>query len=169
VVIDMRQGNRSLSSGFTLIEMMVVVVVMVVLLSVAVPSFRQVIANQRIKTASFDLFSALNYARSEAIKRNVSVSMRAGESADGAWSTGWRIVDSSNNLLRSWGAISSLTVSNTAAGNATVLTFGSDGRLTNAAAPKLQIQPATSISGVSSRCVQITLSGRPTTQMGSCP
>ena len=164
----MRNPVRRSSSGFTLVEMMVTVVVMVVLLGVAVPSFRQMIANQRVKTASFDLFSALSYARSEAIKRNLPVSVRAGESVDGAWSTGWRIMDGAN-VLRSWGAISSLSVSNTATGNATVLTFGSDGRMTIAAAPKLQIQPSTSVTGVSSRCVQISLSGRPTTQTGGCP
>ena len=165
----MPHAQRNKSRGFTLVEMMVTVVVMVVLLGVAVPSFRQMIANQRVKTASFDLYSALSYARSEAIKRNATVTVRAGESVDGAWSTGWRIEDATSNLLRSWGAISSLTVSNTATGNATVLTFNSDGRLTTAAAPKLQIEPSTAVTGVSSRCVQISLSGRPTAQTGSCP
>lgn len=144
------------------------IVVMVILLSVAVPSFRQIIANQRIKTASFDLFSALSYARSEAIKRNAPVSVQAGESVDGSWSTGWRIMDG-GNVLRSWGAIANLTVSNKASGSASSLIFGSDGRLTIAAAPKLQIEPSVSVSGVGSRCVQVGLSGRPTTQLGNCP
>jgi len=33
----------------------------------------------------------------------------------------------------------------------------------------LQIDPAPSLAGVTSRCVQIDLVGRPKTQLGACP
>ena len=36
-------------------------------------------------------------------------------------------------------------------------------------APRLEIRPASTIPGVSTRCVQIDLGGRPTTALGACP
>jgi len=154
------------SSGFTLIEMLVTVVILVILLTIGVTSFRGIILNQRIKSASFDLFSALEQTRSEAIKRNASVTLKAGAASDGAWVTGWRLLDASSNILRSWSATSNVTI--TEAGGATTVTFARDGHLTTAA-PKLEISPETSLNGVTSRCIQVSLNGRPSTQKGSCP
>ena len=157
--------------GFTLIEMMITIAVAVVLLAIVAPSFRQIIAGQRIKTASFDLFSALNYTRSEAIKRNASVSLNAGATANGAWATGWRLVDpdDSTKYLRSWGAVSNLSVIEKT-GGITTLSYGRDGRLgAGAAQPKFEINTATPVSGVAARCVQVDLGGRPTPSTGACP
>jgi len=156
--------NRNL--GFTLIEMVITVTIIGVLLTIAIPSFRPAIVNQGVKSGAYDLFSALQYARSEAIKSNTAVSLRAGATSDGAWTTGWRLVDPANNNLRSWTAASSITVTEKA-GGLTVLTFGRDGRLTTAS-PKLQVDPVTSLNGVFIRCVQVDLSGRPRTQLGAC-
>jgi len=161
----MARRTHAPARGFTLIEALVTIAIVVILGAVATPSFRQLIANQRIKTASFDLFSALTYARSEAIQRNADVTLRAGAAVDGAWSTGWRVVDSSGNILRSWGAISNLSV--TEGASVALLTFNRNGRPT--AAPKLQIASTVSASGVTARCIQISLSGRPTTATGNCP
>src|SRR6478736_4154108 len=76
-------------------------VVVVVLITIAVPSYRQLIVSQGIKTASFDLYSALEYARSEAIKRpSATVVLCAGNSTanNGAWGTGWRVVGAGRSL-----------------------------------------------------------------------
>lgn len=168
--VAMKRARLSRESGFTLIEMMITIAVVVVLLAIVAPSFRQLIAGQRIKTASFDLFSALNYARSEAIKRNASVSLHAGAAADGAWTSGWRLVDpdDSTKYLRSWAAISSLSLTEKA-GGITTITYGRDGRLSGAVSPRLEINAATPVSGVAARCVQVDLGGRPTTSTGACP
>jgi type IV fimbrial biogenesis protein FimT len=156
--------------GFTLIEMMITIAVAVVLLAIVAPSFRQIIAGQRIKTASFDLFSALNYTRSEAIKRNASVTLTAGATANGAWTTGWRLVDpdDSTKYLRSWGAVNNLSIIEKT-GAITTLSYGRDGRLAGATQPKFEINAATPVSGVAARCVQVDLGGRPTTSTGACP
>lgn len=157
------------AAGFTLIEMMVTITIVAILAAAAVPSFQQLIANQRIKTASFDLFSALNYARSEAIKRNASVTLRAGATGDGLWSTGWRLVDPADATknLRTWGAINRLSV--TEAAGVSAITFGLNGRVTvPSAAPMLSIGSSVSMTGLTSRCIQIDLSGRATTATGAC-
>ena len=164
----MRFATRT-QTGFTLIEMIITLTIVGVLLTLAVPSFRQVMLNQGIRTASFDLYSALEYARSEAIKRGANVNVRAGDTTanDGSWSKGWRVRDASNNLLRSWTAASTVTIAE--AGSATTVTFARDGHLTTGTAPKWQINPTTSMNGIDLRCIQVDLVGRPRTQMGACP
>jgi type IV fimbrial biogenesis protein FimT len=161
--------------GFTLIEMMVTIVVLVVLLSIAAPSFQKIIANQRIKSASFDLFSALTFARSEAMKRNIAppdtISVRAGATTDGAWTTGWRVVffnsaSATTTILRSWGAVPSLSINEPS--NITLVGFGRVGRLTTCG-PSIQINTTSaSFNGLVPRCIKVDLSGRPGTQTGNC-
>lgn len=67
----MRMSRRD--HGFTLIELLVTLALVAIVATVAVPSFSNYIANQRVKAASQELFVSLNYARSEAIKRNGNV------------------------------------------------------------------------------------------------
>ena len=62
-------------AGFTLIEAMVVVAIMIILASVGVPAMQDMVVNQRIKSTTSDLFSSILRARSEAIKRNTDVSI----------------------------------------------------------------------------------------------
>ena len=49
--------------GFTLPEILIVITVLVVLLGVGMPSFGDFVRNQRLKTASFDLYSTLVHAQ----------------------------------------------------------------------------------------------------------
>ncbi|WP_370299378.1 GspH/FimT family pseudopilin [Abyssibacter sp.] len=68
--------------GFTLIELLVAIAVASILLAVAVPSFRGLIASNRSASDANALLSVLILARSEAIKRNTTVV--ACKSSDGA-------------------------------------------------------------------------------------
>ena len=91
------------SSGFTLVELMVVIGMVVLLFSLAVPSFTAMIENTKVTIQTNELVSALNLARSEAIKRGARVTVC--KSADGAactnagdWTQGWLVfVDTANN------------------------------------------------------------------------
>ena len=51
--------HRPRVRGFTLIEMMTVVVIVAILAAFAVPNFRQFVVNQRVRNASFDLTATL--------------------------------------------------------------------------------------------------------------
>jgi type IV fimbrial biogenesis protein FimT len=61
---------RRQEKGFTIVELMVTVAVAAVLLVIAVPSFRNVTANNRLNTAVNDIVASLGSARTEAIKAN---------------------------------------------------------------------------------------------------
>jgi type IV fimbrial biogenesis protein FimT len=58
-----------------MIELMVVVIVLAVLLTVAVPSFEAVMNANRLSSASNELMASLQTARMEAMKRNARVGL----------------------------------------------------------------------------------------------
>lgn len=69
--------------GFTLVEMMAVIVITAILLAIAMPSFVQLFERQRVKNAAEQLYGDLQYARSEAIQQNRNVTVTFGAGA--AW------------------------------------------------------------------------------------
>ncbi len=75
--------------GFTLIELMIVVVIVGILLGVGIPSYNALRNNNCLVTNTNRLVATLQYARSEATKRNSNVSVRARQ---GSWSLGFEIV-----------------------------------------------------------------------------
>jgi type IV fimbrial biogenesis protein FimT len=92
------EGN----TGYTLLELMVTVTIAGILMGVAVPSFTSIIDSNRLTTYANDLVTALNYARSEAIKRNLRVSLCKSINSVSCttinnWSQGWVIFTDQNN------------------------------------------------------------------------
>ncbi|MBN8778070.1 GspH/FimT family pseudopilin [Thiobacillus sp.] len=91
------------SRGFTLIELLVTLSIAAILLTVAVPNFITFVQNNRLATQANDLVTMLNYARSEAVKRNQSItvcSSTTGTSCAGSttWDTGLIVfVDANGN------------------------------------------------------------------------
>jgi type IV fimbrial biogenesis protein FimT len=88
---------RSLA-GFTIIELMVTVSIVAILASFAAPSFISMIRRNTITTQTNAFITALNLARSEAIRRGspVAICKSSDQStcldvADGSWSDGWII------------------------------------------------------------------------------
>ncbi len=86
--------------GISLIELMIGVVLASLLLGIGLPSFRDFVADQRLRATSADLHIALMTARSEAIKRNTVVELKP---IAGGWSDGWVIpspIDDDPDILR---------------------------------------------------------------------
>lgn len=59
--------------GFSLIEVMVSIFIMVIIVSIAIPSFASFSKSTRVDTTKNDLYFILQYAKSEALKRKESI------------------------------------------------------------------------------------------------
>jgi type IV fimbrial biogenesis protein FimT len=154
----MAAARRRALSGFTIIEMMIVVLIMAVLAALAAPSMRNMVLTQRVKTASFDVFSGLVLARSEAIKRNTSVTITP-TGAD--WVNGWSATDPLGAVLARQDPFTGLSITGPAN-----ITFNGAGRLTAAVVPISLTSPDIPVDN--NRCITIDLSGRPISKVGAC-
>ncbi|MEO6747501.1 MAG: GspH/FimT family pseudopilin [Caldimonas sp.] len=158
--------SRRPQSGFTLIELMVTVAVLVILLAVAIPSMSTFVSSQRVKTSSFDVYAALMYARSEAIKRRSNVSV---VSATTDWSSGWTVQDDATAaVLRSQDATKGVVVT---ASTATI-TYKLDGRLATGSA-LVEVASQTNSNQAGRRCLSVDTTGLPKsrtlTGSATCP
>lgn len=83
--------------GFTLVELMVVLAVLAILVTIGLPSFAELIKDNRTAAQSRELNAILTFARSEAIRRNDDVSVQL-TSITGGWEA--EVIDSANNRIR---------------------------------------------------------------------
>lgn len=87
--------------GFTVIELLVTVAVFAIILTVGVPSFVDLIRNNRVATQANLFIGTLSVARSEAIKRGARVTLcKSGDqlsctTADD-WAQGWLVFADAN-------------------------------------------------------------------------
>lgn len=145
--------------GFTIIELMVVVSLLAIVLSLAIPSMRNFTIGQSAKTTAFSLIGAAVYARSEAIKRNADVVVTAN---GGNWQNGWSISTSAGGVVLSQQEAVPSGVAITA--TATQYTYQSSGRLATAAG-NFQISGTLPAHA---RCISFDLSGLPKSRQGTC-
>lgn len=170
--------------GMTMIEIIVVIAIVAILAMIAVPSF--VSSTQRIRVASnaSSLFSAMTFARSEAIKRGIPVTICASSDqatclSSNVWETGW-MVFTDVNANKTVGTILKVQPKLTGADTfrssnaAASVTFSRDGFAMGfpTGVPILTFTAHTTPDNVNAtKCVAISKTGRMATQSagsGSC-
>ena len=166
------------NNGFTLIELMITLVVVIILVAIAAPSFTSMIRENRAATQANNLLSSLQVARSEAINRGVQVSIRS-RSGNSVWEDGWRIftdwdgdgvfdgdldekdcsVDGQDCLLMEQQALGN-NISIRSGGNYTTwLGFLPSGASVSSGLPNDTF--TLSLTGTETRCIRVNQVGRP--------
>jgi len=162
------RSTASASGGFTIIELVIVVAILAILIAIAGPDFRSMIAASRVKSASFDVFSSLVHARSAAITRNATVRICMGAN----WASGWTVTfaadcDPDNitpaNTIKKQDAYQGITITNTNA--FTSVSYNGTGRAN--ANTSFSID-APGVIDRNKRCIVLDASGRPVTKEGAC-
>jgi len=155
------RGRRALG-GFTLVELLVVMVVLAVGAVIAAPQLSQTLRIQRARAATTDLTSSLLLARSEAIKRRDQV--RIAPQTPGDWTTGWRVAaaTSGNQLDRKDPLGEGIEVARAPA----TIVYERTGRLSTPGLVRVQVSD---VGHGGPRCITIDPSGLPRSSLGSCP
>ncbi len=163
--------------GFTLIELLVTIAVASILLTIAVPSFRSTVQNNRVTGQTNEFLTSLILARSEAVKRSrnayVCISSDGATCTGSDWAKGWLIwVDnnsdgklSAGETLRIHEALpsgSTLTEANALSN----VQFNPDG---SAAAPATFTLSASGCTGNQKRILSISPTGRASVATAACP
>ena len=148
--------SRRRTTGFTLVELLIVMTILGIMMALGIPSFKNFIGSQRAKTVSSDLVAALLMARSEAVKRNADVTITP--LTANTWTSGWNVA-SGATTLQAQAAMDNITF--TSPTSTASVTFKGTGR--PSAAAKWQITSSTT-----TRCVKLDSSGSPSSSTGAC-
>lgn len=164
---------RNTARGFTLIEMMVALTVFAILLGVAMPSFRNAGLPSQLRAVANNVVAASQIARSEAIKRNATVTLCVSSDGKncgtGNWQQGWIVTMGGGVPLHSEPA-APVGFRVTPAAGSNALTFDATGL--GASPDTFTVCRQTPTAGPQERVVAITAAGRAsvqTTTTGVCP
>ena len=148
--------------GFTLVELLTVVSILAVLMAAVAPSLGSFMSGQRVKAAAYDLTASLLLARSEALKRNGSVSIsRVGT----RWTNGWTVsVVSSGASVNQQGPLDASLDFGEAP---ETIVFNAYGRVSSPT-DAVKIQLGSSAAPQSKRCISLSLSGHASSALGTC-
>lgn len=184
---ELNTSLARMSRGFTMIELLVVMVVMAILASLAMPNFGAMMASNRVRGAASELAAEISAARFEAIKQHRRVVV---ERTGTTWKDGWRLyVDTNGNSTLDGGeqvikvsqALSDSTLKICTLGTdfANAIVFRGDGTVQNAtigSEPGLRVVDDRGTGTVSaSRNVVLSPAGRVSVQVlrdgtgGVCP
>jgi type IV fimbrial biogenesis protein FimT len=93
-ILVLNRSSQIKHQGLTLVELLMAMAIAAILLGIGVPSFFNLIADNRLTVATNELVADMHYARSEAVTRESPVAVCAsedGETCSGEldWGSGW--------------------------------------------------------------------------------
>ena len=166
----------SRAAGFSVFELMIVLLMIAVLLALATPSFREFTRSNQVTSTNNDLVTALNLARSEALRRSTGVTVcsstngtSCGAAAD--WASGWIVFEdaagtgaiaSNDKVVQKWSAINSGVKVVTASAN---IQYQPTGTAASSATIDVSFD---SCKGPRKRHIQVSAAGSITTQLQTC-
>ncbi len=177
--------------GFTLIELIMTMVVLAIAAAIAIPNFTTQIRNNQSRALGEEFATALNFARSEAIKRGQFVSICASDNAQTGcasdWTNGWLVfVDGAalasatapvisaptTDILRVWEpadeqAVITVTNNGTNRDFVRFTNLGTLARLTDE--PIVANTRITDCSGNAAHLINVSLSGSVHSRRIACP
>jgi type IV fimbrial biogenesis protein FimT len=170
-----RPGVESPSpvEGFTLIELMIVLVILGVMLGIALPGFAELTLSTKLKSYANDMVASVYLARGEAIKRNAQMTLCASDdgidcAGSGDWEQGWIVMDPNDTVIRQQKALSSGYKMTGSTGR--TMTFLPSGMAS--ANSTMKICRLTPTVGRQEREVKVKITGRPRvtrTEYSTCP
>lgn len=162
--------------AFTLIELMISILVLLVLIAIAVPSFTDLLARNRLSGQANELLSVIQFARSEAIKQNQTIRLcKANIALDncsavsGSWEA-WLVIDTASpaTLIRAGRFDEQLIIS----ADFTELRFSGQGLIRSQTNQPLNSGFALCASGVdftdNGRMLSFLSGGRSSIQLSQC-
>lgn len=156
---------QKLNSGYSLIEMLVVIAIIAIGLEVAMPSFGAMIERNRAVTHVNEFLQSINLARSEALKLGSVVSIQAVDATDSEneFGSGWCIVagnpgDCTGTAIRRFPALAGGNTTLDSIEDKTSIQFNYLGELDGGATQNIDL-----CSDKSDRRVYISLIGRSST------
>lgn len=173
---------RMHARGFSLVELMVVVVIIAILVGISLPSFRDTFQRNRVATTGNEVIGSIALARAEAIRTTRGGGVCA--SADGAtcgndWNAGWLVwanqgnvdstLDTGDEVIRVVQAHPRMNVSAQTAAGTAVGTIAFDPRGRAVAASRIVLKPTSCQTGKKlQRTMEVNAVGQVKTIEGNC-
>jgi type II secretion system protein H len=85
---ELQMNLRKTSQGFTLLELMIVMVIVAIGVALATPTFRDVTERRQTTAQAEELAAFLSYAQSEAVKKNRPISVELKHTSPTNWCIG---------------------------------------------------------------------------------